>query len=240
MENFSAWHDIPMATRANGFEGLDAVMKYDTGDQVKHFQALADWQKDGIFVYGGRTNKGNALFSSGEVGMYTESSAGYAGFKANAKFEFGTSMLPYWPNIGNPPQNTIIGGASLWVMAGHPDKEYEAVAKFFSYLSSPEVQADWHQFSGYLPITEAAYNLTKSQGFYEKNPGTETSLKQMLLNDPTPNSRGIRLGNFPQIRDIHYEEFEAIFNGDKTAQQGLKDAAERANRLLREFEKANK
>jgi sn-glycerol 3-phosphate transport system substrate-binding protein len=102
------------------------------------------------------------------------------------------------------------------------------------------VQADWHQFSGYLPITEAAYNLTKSQGFYEKNPGTETSLKQMLLNDPTPNSRGIRLGNFPQIRDIHYEEFEAIFNGDKTAQQGLKDAAERANRLLREFEKANK
>jgi len=239
IENFSAWHNIPLATRANGFEGLDAELVYTSRDHVKHIKALADWQADNIFEYGGRTNVGNALFNAGEVAMYTESSAGYAGFKANADFEFGVSMLPYWPGMGDAPQNTIIGGASLWVMNGHSDREYEAVAKFFNYLSSPEVQADWHQFSGYLPITEAAYELTKSQGFYEENPGTETSLKQMLLNAPTENSRGLRLGNYSQIRDIHYEELEAIFNGDKTAEQGLRDAAQRGNRLLREFEQAN-
>jgi len=240
LENFSAWHNVPLASEANGFQGLDAVLEYNSPLHVRHIKALSDWQKEKIFVYGGRTNVGNALFSSEKVAMYTESSAGYAGFKANAKFEFGTSMLPYWPDVKGAPQNTIIGGASLWVMAGHTDAEYKAVARFFSYLSSPEVQADWHQFSGYLPITKAAYQLTKDQGFYDKNPDLETALKQMTLNPPNENTRGVRLGNFPQIREINYDELEAIFDGQKTAKQGLDSAVSRGNALLREFEKANK
>ncbi|GAK55529.1 extracellular solute-binding protein, family 1 [Candidatus Vecturithrix granuli] len=240
MENFSAWHNVPIGTKANGFGGFDTEFVFNNPTVVRHIQQLADWQKDKIFAYGGRTNTGNAKFSSGECAMYTESSAGYAGFKSTAQFEFGTGMLPYWPDVEGAPQNTIIGGASLWVMAGHPDEEYKGVAKFFSYLSSPEVQADWHQFSGYLPITTAAYELTKSQGFYEKNPGTETPLLQMMLHDPTDNSRGIRFGSFVQVRDIMDETFEAIFSGQKTAQQGLDDAVAAGNNLLRKFEAANK
>jgi len=171
--------------------------------------------------------------------MYTESSAGYAGFKANAKFDFATSMLPYWP-VPGAPQNTIIGGASLWVMAGHPAAEYKGVAAFFNYLSSPEVQADWHLFTGYLPITMAAYELTKKQGAYEKDPGMETALKQMTLNKPTQNSKGLRFGDYVQVRDINYGELEAIFSGQKTTQQGLNDAVATGNKLLRRFEQANK
>lgn len=240
MENLSAWHNLPIGTKANGFGGFDTEFVFNNPTVVRHIQQLADWQKDKIFAYGGRTNTGNAKFSSGECAMYTESSAGYAGFKSTAQFEFGTGMLPYWPDVEGAPQNTIIGGASLWVMAGHSDEEYKGVAKFFSYLSSPEVQADWHQFSGYLPITTAAYELTKSQGFYEENPGTETPLLQMMLNDPTENSLGIRFGSFVQVRDIMDETFEAIFSGQRTAQQGLDDAVAAGNDLLRKFEAANK
>ena len=240
MENFSAWHNVPIGTKANGFGGFDTEFVFNNPTVVRHVQQLADWQKDKIFAYGGRTNTGNAKFSSGECAMYTESSAGYAGFKSTAQFEFGTGMLPYWPDVEGAPQNTIIGGASLWVMAGHSDEDYKGVAKFFSYLSSPEVQADWHQFSGYLPITTAAYELTKGQGFYDKNPGTETPLLQMMLHDPTENSRGIRFGSFVQVRDIMDETFEAIFSGQKTAQQGLDDAVAAGNDLLRKFEAANK
>ncbi|MBC8457875.1 MAG: extracellular solute-binding protein, partial [Deltaproteobacteria bacterium] len=138
------------------------------------------------------------------------------------------------------PQNTIIGGASLWVMAGHSPEEYKGVAAFFNYLSKPEVQADWHQFTGYLPITMAAYDLTKKQGIYKKDPGMETALKQMTLNKPTENSKGLRFGNYVQVRDIIYGELEAIFAGKKTAQQGLDDAVKAGNKLLRKFEKANK
>ena len=149
-------------------------------------------------------------------------------------------MLPYWPEAAGAPQNTIIGGASLWVMAGHPQEEYEGVATFFAYLSSPAVQADWHQFTGYLPITTDAYYLTKGQGVYMEKPGMETALKQMTLNNPTPNSRGLRFGNFVQMRAIMYDTLEAIFADKTTAQAGLEDAVTKGNRLLRKFEKANR
>ena len=240
LENFSAWHNVPFGTKANGFAGLDTEFTFNGPLQVKHIQQLADWQKDKVFVYGGRRNLGNAKFSSGEVVMYTESSAGYAGFKKTCKFAFGTGMLPYWPEAKGAPQNTIIGGASLWVMTGHPAGEYKGVAAFFNYLAKPEVQADWHQFTGYLPTTMAAYELLKGQGFYKEHPDMETALKQMTLNKPTENSKGLRFGNFVQQRSIIYGELEAIFSGKKTAQQGLGDAAAAGNKLLRKFERANK
>ncbi len=239
LENFSAWHNVPFGTKANGFGGLDTEFVFNKGPQVKHVQHLADWQKEKIFVYGGRRNKGNAKFAAGEVAMYTESSAGYAGFKKTCKFPFRTAMLPYWSDAKGAPQNTIIGGASLWVLQGHSKAEYKGVATFFNYLSKPEVQADWHQFTGYLPITTAAYDYTKKQGFYDKNPDMETALKQMTLNKPTANSRGLRFGSFVQMRAIMYDTLEAIFAGDKTAQAGLDDAAGKGNRLLRKFQKAN-
>jgi len=240
IENFSAWHNVPIGTKDNGFGGLDASYTFNGPLQVKHLQQLADWQKDKIFVYGGRTNVGNAKFSSGEVAMYTESSAGYAGFKKTCQFDFGTAMLPYWPDVKGAPQNTIIGGASLWVLQGHKAADYKGVAAFFNYLSKPEVMADWHQATGYLPITLAAYELTKKQGFYVKNPGTETSLKQMTLHKPTENSKGLRFGDHAKTRDIMDNEFEAIFAGKKTAKQGLDDAVKAGNEVLRKFEKANK
>jgi len=267
IENFSAWHNVPIGTKANGFGGLDAVYTFNRSAQVKHIQQLADWQKDKVFVYGGRTNVGNVKFSSGEVAMYTESSAGYGEFKSTCKFEFHTTILPYWPDVKGfsfhytepavqqtertamipswpdvkgAPQNTIIGGASLWVLQGHKPEEYKGVAAFFNYLSRPEVQAEWHQATGYLPITLAAYELTKKQGFYEKNPGTETALKQMTLHKPTENSKGLRFGDHAKTREIMDNEFEAVFAGQKTAKQGLDDAVKAGNELLRKFEKANR
>jgi len=240
LENFSAWHNIPFGTQSNGFDGLDTEFTYNSPLHVKHIQQLADWQKDKIFIYGGRRNLGDPKFETAEVAMHTESSAGYARFKKNCKFEFRTSMLPYWPDATGAPQNTIIGGASLWVLQGHPAEEYKGVATFFNYLSSAEVQSEWHKATGYLPITAGAYDLTKEQGFYKENPGTETALKQMTLNTPTANSKGLRFGNFLQVRSINYDTLEAIFSGKTTAQKGLTDSVAAGNKLLRKFEKANK
>jgi sn-glycerol 3-phosphate transport system substrate-binding protein len=240
LENLSAWHNVPFASKANGFEGLDTELTFNGPLQVKHIQQMGDWAKEGKFVYSGRRNEGGARFRSGECAMFSESSAGYAGVKAEAAFDFGVSNLPYWDDVQDAPQNTIIGGASLWVLSGHPEAEYKGVAQFFSFLSQPEVQADWHQQTGYLPITLAAYDLTKEQGFYKENPGTETALLQMTAKAPTENSKGLRLGNFDQIRGVIDEELEAVWPGDKTAQTALDSAVERGNVLLRRFERANK
>ena len=239
LENLSAWHDVPFATKANGFAGLDTELVFNGPLQVKHIQQLGDWAKEGKFIYGGRRNESGARFNSGECAMLTESSAGYASIKAKTEFNFGVSSLPYWEDAEGAPQNTIIGGASLWVLTGHPEEEYEGAARFFSYLSRPEVQAEWHQQTGYLPITLAAYDLTKEQGFYDENPGTETALIQMTAKDPTENSKGIRLGSFDQIRTVIDEELEAVWVGTKTAEDALDSAVERGNVLLRRFERAN-
>ena len=174
--------------------------------------------------------------------MFLASSASYAGFvkATQGKFEFGISMMPYWPDVAGAPQNSIIGGATLWVLSGHKPEEYKGVAKFFTYLSSPEVQAASHQRTGYLPITLAAYELTKKQGFYEKNPGTDTSIRQMNNKPPTDNSKGLRFGNYVQIRDVMDEELEAVWAGKKSPKEALDAIVKRGNELLRQFERTNK
>ncbi|MDJ0946486.1 MAG: sn-glycerol-3-phosphate ABC transporter substrate-binding protein UgpB [Kiloniellales bacterium] len=240
LENMGAWHNVPFATKANGFDGLDTELAFNGAAQVAHIDAMGKWAKEGLFVYSGRRNEGGARFRGGECAIFTESSAGYAGIKAEAKFPFGVGNLPYWPAVTDKPQNTIIGGASLWVMAGHSEAEYKGVAKFFSFLSSPEAQASWHQTTGYLPITTAAYDLTKEQGFYDKNPGTDIAIKQMTGAAPTASSKGLRLGSFDQIRGIIDEELEAVWTGKKSAQEALDSAVERGNPLLRRFERANR
>lgn len=240
LENFSAWHDVPFGTKENGFAGFDTEFAFNSPLHVRHIQQLADWQGEKIFVYGGRRNLGNAKFTSGECPMYTESSAGYGGFKAGAQFEFGTANLPYWPDVEGAPQNTIIGGASLWVMGGHEPADYKGVARFMRFLSLPMVQAYWHAYTGYVPITEAAYDLMKAVKFYDDFPGRDIPVLQMTAKPPTPHSKGLRFGNFLQVRDVIYEELEAVWAGDKTAQEALDSAVARGNDLLRRFEKANR
>ena len=240
LENLSAYHNVPFATQDNGFAGLDTELALNGPLQVKHIQAMGDWAKDGKFIYNGRRNEGGANFRAGECALFTESSAGYAGIKAEATFDFAVRPLPYWAGTEGAPQNTIIGGASLWVMTGHDDEEYKGVAEFLNFLSSTDIQAKWHQDTGYLPITTAAGEKTKADGFYDANPGTDIAVIQMTAKEPTANSKGLRLGSFDQIRGIIDEELEGVWAGDKTAQAALDSAVERGNDLLRRFEQANR
>lgn len=240
LENFSARHNIPFATDNNGFGGLDTELAFNSDLQVKHITKLAEWQQSGLFSYGGRRSDSAPKFYSGECAMYMNSSASYAGVKSNIQgFDFGVAELPYWEGAVKKPQNTIIGGATLWTLKGHKQDEYKGVAEFFTFLSSAEVQADWHQFTGYLPITHAAADLTRDQGFYQKNPGTDVAITQMTSVTPTPHSKGLRLGNFVQIRDIINEELEKVWAGQVSAKQALDKAVQRGNKLLRKFERQN-
>jgi sn-glycerol 3-phosphate transport system substrate-binding protein len=240
LENFSAWHNQPIGTLENGFGGLNSELTVNGPLQTRHWDNLKKWQDAGVFQYGGPGGGNDAppKFYAQECAMYMNSSASRAGVIANAKdFEVGYGMLPHYADTA--PQNSIIGGATLWVLQGKPAEDYVAVANFFSYLSSPEVQADWHQFSGYLPITQAAYELGQTQGFYAANPGSEMAIKQITLNEPTANSKGLRFGNYVQIRDIIDEEFQNLLNGSKSSQQALDSVVSRGNELIREFEAAN-
>jgi sn-glycerol 3-phosphate transport system substrate-binding protein len=239
LESFSAWHNVPFATERNGFGGNNPKLVFNSPLQVKHIGNMQDWAKKGYFTYAGRKNEPEAKFFSGECAMLTSSSAAYGNIARNAKFKFAVAPLPYYADVEGAPQNTIIGGASLWVMAGKTKEVYKGVAKFFAFLSQPELQAEWHQATGYLPITIAAFDITKKSGFYEKNPGTDVSVQQMIVKT-TDKSRGIRIGNFIQIRDIIDEELESIWAGKKTAKEGLDAAVARGNEQIQRFARTAK
>jgi sn-glycerol 3-phosphate transport system substrate-binding protein len=239
VENLSAFHNLPIATQANGFSGLDAVLTFNNPLMLRHVTQLAEWQATRLFDYSGRGQAAEPRFQNGECGIFIGSSATRADIKAHSKFEVGYGMMPYWPDVQGAPQNSIIGGATLWVLRDRPRAEYAGVARFFAYLSRPEVQAAWHQNTGYLPVTRAAFDLTRAQGFYDRNPGTAISIEQVTLHPPTENSRGIRLGSFVLIRDAIEDELELVFAGRKSPQQALDTAVERGNKLLRQFERAS-
>jgi sn-glycerol 3-phosphate transport system substrate-binding protein len=239
LESFSTWHNTEFATKGNGFGGTSSRLAFNSPLHVRHIENLANMAKQGLFVYRGRGNAADAPFYSGECAMATASSSTYASIKKNAKFDFGIAPLPYYPDVAGAPQNTVIGGASLWVMAGKKAPEYKGVAEFFNYLTNAEIQAKSHQTTGYLPITLASFEATEKSGFYKQNPGTDVAVNQMIRKT-TEKSRGIRLGNFVQIRAIEDEELEQVWAGKKTAKEALDSGVKRGNELLVRFEAANK
>lgn len=241
LESFSTWHNVEFATEKNGLSpnGYKARMKINSPLHVRHIDNLSQAAKAGEFVYKGRGSAAQASFTSGECAMIQTSSGFYGDVAKNAKFAYGLAPLPYYPDVKDAPQNTVIGGASLWVMAGKKPAEYKGVAKFFEFLSDTKVQAASHQRTGYLPITMGAYELTEKSGFYAKHPGTDTAVNQMVRK-VTDNSRGIRLGNYVQIRTIEDEELEQVWAGKKTAKEALDSIVSRGNELLARFERSYK
>ena len=235
LENMSAWHNEEFATAHNGMDGPDARLAFNRSLMVRWISMLNTWLKSGYFTYSGRGSEGEARFASGECAILTSSSASYADLLARAKFakaDLGVAQLPYYDDLSAAPQNTLVGGAGLWVIAGKNREEYRGVARFLAYVAAPSVQAKWHQKTGYLPLTMEAYELTRKQGFYAANAGQEIAVRQVLRKSPTPDSMGIRLAGFQQIRGIIDEELESVWGGKKTPIDALNTAVARGNLLL--------
>jgi len=233
LENFAAWNNLQYATQENGLAGSDIELTINGPVFVQHMQEIADLAKEGVFRYGGRTSEAKTLFLNGECAIMTESSGGL-GDVVKSGVNFATGPLPYRPEAEGAPQNTVPGGASLWVFAGHPEEDYKGVAAFFEFLSQTDIQSRLHQVSGYLPVTMAAYEATKQSGFYDTNPGREQPIIQMTGKEPTANSRGVRAVNLPQLRDIQNEELEAMLAGQQSAQEALDKAVERGNAAIKQ------
>jgi len=241
-EQFSAIHDTPLASKANGMEGMDAVLMINSPLHVRHVQMLIDMQKEGSFKYGGRDSQADALFPSGEAAIIHGSSGLRARIVREAKFDWGVAMLPFYDDVKGAPKNSIIGGASFWTMTApkRSAEEYRGVVEFFRFISQPDVVSKWHMETGFLPITFGGFERTQAQGYYRANPGTDIPYRQLTRTEPSENSRGLRLGNMPEIRTIIQEELEKALQGQQTAQQAMDSAVARGNVVLRTFERVNR
>lgn len=240
LEEFSAIHNLAFASKADGFDGLDTELKFNAPPQVKQLQMLLDLARDGAFKYTGRDNTPDPVFYSGQAGIGFGSSAGRADIVRNAKFKWAAAVLPYDPALIQQPNNTIIGGASLWTMTTptRTAAEYQGVARFLQFIGQPEMDAQYHQHTGYVPVTLEGFALSQKQGYYDKAPGADVAIKSLTRGTVTANSRGLRLGRLPEIRNIVYEEVEKALQGQQNAQTALDSAVARGNRVLREFERS--
>ena len=242
MEQYAAMHNLPFSTKSNGFEGLDTELQVNAPAFTKHLARLVDMQKDGTFRYAGRDDAPNGQFFSGEAAISFMSSGSRGDVVKNAKFKWLEAPLPYDQELIAAPLNSIIGGASLWTMTapGRSAAEYKGVAEFLQFIAQPKNDSVWSQRTGYVPVTTAGFEESKREGYFDKNPGADVPIAQLSRGTVTPNSKGFRLGRMPELRNIVYEEVEGAFQGKQAPQAALDNVVARGNRVLREFERANK
>jgi sn-glycerol 3-phosphate transport system substrate-binding protein len=241
-EEYAAIQNLAYATQNDGYDGLGAELLINTKPFVDQLQRFMDLSKDGAFKYTGRDTAPDAVFYSGQSAIGFGSSSGRADIVKNAKFRYAAAFLPTEPALNPTPNNSIIGGASLWAMTApkRTDAEYKGVAAFYAFIAKPEQVALYAQNTGYVPVTLAGYEAVKQSGYFDKNPGTDVPARQLARGELTPNSRGLRLGRLPEIRAILYEEIEKALQGQQNAQAAMDSATARGNRVLRDFQKSAK
>lgn len=244
-ENWSAIHNLPYASLANGRDGLKTELVYNTTQVKGHIERLARWLKEGHAAFGAESpvdwsSGAFTKFANGNCAYWAGSTASHARVEANVKFDWNATYLPYDAAVTDKPINSTIGGAALYVLKGFSDEEYAGVAAFFNSLTSVETQKYWHKKTGYVPITKQAYEQVKAEGYYESHPTMELAVKQLLrLEQPTENSRVPRIGNFENVRIALEAELREVWAGKQDAQTALDNGVRRGNEILRRFEKQN-
>lgn len=235
-EQYAVWNNYKYATKNDGLNGVKGVrLLINSKPFVNHVAQLEAWQKSKVFYYDGRESVPDALFIGGQVGMYIDSSATYAAINAGAKFQFGEAPLPYQQGAPGAPQNTVVGGNSLWVMAGQSKATYAGDAQFLHFLMSGQSQGYWASQTGYVPVTTAGVKNLDSSGFYISHPDALVAVHELTNKPAQPWTRAIRLGNLPEIRDIENAAITAVFAGKESAQAALNAAEQQGNAVLAQF-----
>jgi sn-glycerol 3-phosphate transport system substrate-binding protein len=234
-ENFMSRHNLQLATENNGYDGTDAKLLYNNKDLKDFWRNVKKWKDEGYYGYYGRDWGPNQdAFLHQKVAMWIGSSGSFGGLRSSAKFKFGAAELPYVKGVGDAPKHTFIGGAALFALSGHSDEENKGVAEFFKFLTQPKIQYYWHKETGYVPITNAAYELAKKDGYYKESPDAEVGIKQ--LSEPGGKwTKGYRLGFYPQIRNVIYDEVDKIMSGDESVDDAFNTIETQGNALLKRF-----
>lgn len=237
VENFHSRHNLPFATNKNGYEGAEGTqILINSPEMAMHFTKVKSWLDAGLFgFFGTNWDDNKAHFLDQSAAMYIGSSGDFGGLtKLDLPFKWASTFLPYWSSITPEGYQSFIGGASLFAMSGKSAEQNKATAAFFQYLTSPEVQYMWHRETGYVPITNAAYDMAKADGHYDRFPAAETGIKQLML-PAGDNTHGYRMGFYVQIRDVENRELAKFLNGETSIEDALSTIEKEGNELLARF-----
>lgn len=243
-EQFSAIHNQPIATKGNGYEGLDAEVTFNKTKFVDQLAWIKKMYDEGLFVHKSKAvgETANDAFVNAKCQITSSSIADHGTFGKQAikDMHWDVAMLPMLDGFSRT--NSLVGGASLWTLKGKSEEEYRGVAAFFNFLAKPEQAEWWSTVTGYIPVTNTGFQAMKAKGFYDNAPykGRELAIASLTATPPTEYTRGVRLGNFNAIRKEIGDAMQAVLFNDKPVQQALDEAAVRSNEILRRFEKTYK
>ena len=237
LENYSAIEDHPYATKRNGFDGLGAEYVFNKTPLVEPHGAREELPRRRHPDARRAGHQSRAALHRGPVLNGDQLHGGPRGRGGGLEVQLERRSLP--SEKAGAAKNSVIGGAALWTLKGHKDEDYKAVAAFYNFLANVDTQVWWHQATGYVPVTRAAYDAAKAQGYYKKSPTREIAVEQLVRGTPSDNSRGFRLGNSAQANIAIKEEIQAGLLGQKPIQKAMDDAVARGNEVLRQFERVN-
>ena len=232
-EQAHATHKQFYANNANGRAGRATEVLFNGPFGVEVVTHWRRWAEEGVFVYGGREYSANQAFISGQIAMLIQSTSSLASIEEAANFEVGTTFLPRLE--GYPRGNSVIGGASLWVLKGQSERELDGVWEFFKFINRTENAVAWHQGTGYFPVTNSAVKTLLDSGWFAENPNSLTAFLQILTGSDHPAAQGVLLGQFVEIRDIVDTALEDALNGRVPVQRALDQAAARVNQVLADY-----
>lgn len=238
LEEFSAVAGEPVASEGNGYDSLNTRYVFNKTSHPRMMKDLVNWRKNGLVKLNADTRAGNytAAFSSGECAMMLNSSAAYGqvNLALKDKTAVNVSMMPIYKDTQR--HNTTVGGGALWVMKGHSQEKYAAVADFLNYVIKPEIQYKYVKRTGYLPVTQDGYDYIMKSGDADTAEFATVKVSIDSLNQPSnKDTRGIRLGFYTQFRQAWTEEMQKVYTGSQTVEQALENAKKKGDNLLARF-----
>ena len=207
----------------------------------KQLPVILNWMekmnKEGLAInYGRDWNATRSAFSSGQVAMYLDSSAGLTNIINNSKFNVGTAFIP---NQSGKFNGSIIGGASFWITDSKNKAKEEAAWDFVKYATSKDVQAYWSTETGYFPVNKNAYDTELMKNHIKEMPQFKTVVNELKETNKDAATQGAILGVFPDVRDKMVEAMEAVSEG-KDGTKVAQEVAKASNRIIARYNKINK
>ena len=237
---FEEWHAVQNALlvdHGNGREGRAQKVLFDESVGIGIVKWWTDLERDKIFLNTGRGwSNHRKAFISGQAAMMISSTSDVTQMTNafNQKgWELGTGFLPRPDAV--PRQGVIIGGGTLWLTKDHPKEELQAAWEFLKWMSMPEQQVAWHKGTGYFPIRKTAMKLLEKEGWYNKFPNYKVAFDQLLQSKTSLATSGALIGVFPQLRDAVESAIEKVYEGKASPEQALKEAAQKTNKELKNY-----
>jgi len=232
IENLAPINNQTYTTNANGLtvSKVASNFQFDTL-YMRHISLMVSWKRSLLFTKHTSGNEADKAFASGECAVLTSGSGAFGEFNAKRGLSFGVAPLPFYAQATKQGGRPFVSGSAFWAMDGRPQAEEKATAGFLAFLSKPVVAAAWHQRTGFLPLTDAAFRAS-DVSFYSKVPGAQAVVASMRDN-PTANERGFRMANYDRIQPVIDRELDDAFEGKTPPMAALNNVQARAKNLPR-------